>query len=135
MAHDGFRTAAAQQRYLVTRPTSRRAARAATWITGDPAPGSYADALAGLFLTGFACFGPPTHTPPARLIGDRVLRSVPVPVGVLLAGDTVHDTHRAERRMSSVVPHWRRHVWPAAGHGLPAELPAEVNAVIRDIAR
>jgi pimeloyl-ACP methyl ester carboxylesterase len=71
------------------------------------------------------------HTPPGRLPSDRLLRSVHLPVQVLLAGNTVHDSAKAIRRIQSVVPDWRYHPWPNASHALSAELPDEVNACIR----
>ncbi|WP_307787492.1 alpha/beta hydrolase [Mycolicibacterium sp. S2-37] len=116
---------------LLTRPHSARARRAAAWITGHPAPGSSIDLLTGLFVAGFAACVPPRHTPPLILASDRLLRSVRLPVQVLLAGNTVHDSAKGLRRMQSVVPHWRYHLWPNASHALPAEVPDEVNACIR----
>ena len=109
---------------LQGRPGSARARRAATWITGH-------HALAVLFGAGFAAFEPPLRTPPMRLISDHVLRSVDVPVQVLLAGNTVHDSGKGIARMRSVVPDWRHHLWPNASHALPVELPDEVNDSIR----
>jgi len=105
-------------------PGSARARRAATWITGH-------HALAELFGAGFAAFKPPLRTPPMRLIDDHVLRSVDVPVQVLLAGNTVHDSGKGVARMRSVVPDWRHHLWPNASHALPVELAGEVNDSIR----
>ena len=109
---------------LQGRPGSARARRAATWITGH-------HALAKLFGVGFAEFKPPLRSPPMRLISDHVLRSVDVPVQVLLAGNTVHDSEKGIARMRSVVPDWRHHSWPSASHALPVELPDEVNDDIR----
>lgn len=109
---------------LQGRPGSARARRAATWITGH-------HALAKLFGAGFAAFEPPLRTPPSRLISDQVLRSVDVPVQVLLAGNTVHDSGKGIARMRSVVPHWRHHLWPSASHALPVERPDEVDDSIR----
>jgi pimeloyl-ACP methyl ester carboxylesterase len=109
---------------LQGRPGSARARRGATWITGH-------HALAELFGAGFAAFEPPLRTPPMRLISDQVLRSVDVPVQVLLAGNTVHDSRKGIARMRSVVPDWRHHLWPNASHALPVELPDEVNDYIR----
>lgn len=67
--------------------------------------------LDGLFGAGFAEHSPPVRTPAVRLISDQVLRSVRLPVQVLLAGNTVH-------------------LWPNASHALPIELPGEVNGFI-----
>ncbi len=116
---------------LLWRPRSVRAGRAAAWIIGHHAPDSPIDSLAGLFVAGFAAFAPPVRTPPPRLISDRVLRSIHLPVQVLLAGNTVHDSGKGLRRIGSVVPDWQHHLWPNASHALPAELPDEVNDSIR----
>ncbi|WP_319450016.1 MULTISPECIES: alpha/beta hydrolase [unclassified Mycobacterium] len=119
---------------LLSRPHSVRARRAAAWVTGHPAPGSSIDMLAGLFVAGFATFAPPIRTPPSRFASVRLLRSVRVPVQVLLAGNTVHDSEKGLQRMQSVVPHWRYHLWPNTSHALPAEVPDEVNDCIRQFA-
>jgi hypothetical protein len=52
-------------------------------------------------------------------------------VQVLLAGNTIHDSGKGIRRIRSVVPAWRYHLWRNASHPLPAEVPDEVNACIR----
>ncbi len=109
---------------LQGRPGSARARRAATWITGH-------HTLAELFGAGFAEFAPPVRTPPSRLTSDHVLRSVDIPVQVLLAGNTVHNSGHGIARIRSVVPAWRYHLWPNASHALPVELPDEVNDSIR----
>lgn len=114
-----------------SRPRSARAERAAVWVTGDPEPGSFVDLLAGLFLAGFAAFAPPIGTPTPFFLSGRLLRSVHLPVQVLLAGKTVHDSAKGLQRMQAVVPDWRYHLWPNASHALPAEIPDEVNACIR----
>ncbi|MGE2833307.1 alpha/beta fold hydrolase [Mycobacterium sp. SMC-4] len=119
---------------LLTRPGSQPAGRAAAWITGGAEPGSSIYMLAQLFQAGFAAFGSPVRTPPLLFPADRILRSVPLPVQVLLAGNTVHDSGKAINRMRSVVPPWQCHVWPEAAHLLPAEAPDEVNACIRSFA-
>jgi pimeloyl-ACP methyl ester carboxylesterase len=119
---------------IMSRPRSVGARRAAAWIAGHPAPGSSVDMLAGLFVAGFAAFAPPVRTAPLRFPTDRLLRSVRIPVQVLLAGNTVHDSGKALVRIQSVVPVWRYHLWPNASHALPAELPEEVNASIRQFA-
>ncbi|MEE6140561.1 alpha/beta hydrolase [Mycobacterium sp. 050128] len=119
---------------LLARPHSVRARRAATWVTGHPAPGSSVDMLAGLFVAGFAAFAPPLRTPLLLFPRDRLLRSVHLPVQVLLAGNTVHDSAKGLQRMQSVVPAWRYRLWPDASHALPAEAPDEVNACIRQFA-
>ncbi|MGB3486380.1 MAG: alpha/beta hydrolase [Mycobacterium sp.] len=119
---------------LLSRPRSARAARAAAWIAGNPTPGSSVDRLVGLFVAGFAAFGPPLRTPALHFTSDRLLRSVQLPVQVLLAGNTVHNSGKGIARIRSVVPDWRYHLWPNASHALPAEHPDEVNDFIRRFA-
>jgi hypothetical protein len=63
------------------------------------------------------------------------LRSVGVPVQVLLAGNTIHDSRKRIERIRAVVPAWRYQRWPAAPHALPGEVPGEVNACISGFAR
>lgn len=116
---------------IMSRPRSARAEHAAAWIAGHPAPGSSVDMLAGLFVAGFAAFAPPVRTAPLRFPSDRLLRSVRIPVQVLLASNTVHDSEKGLQRIQSVVPGWRYHLWPNASHALPTEVPDEVNTCIR----
>lgn len=116
---------------LLTRPRSASAKRAAAWVTGQPSQGSSIDTLTRLFLAGFATFGPP-RTAPLLFAQDHILRSVLIPVQVLLAGNTVHDSAKAINRLQAVVPAWHHHLWPHASHALPAEAPDEVNACIRN---
>ena len=116
---------------LLSRPQSARARRAAAWVTGDPAPGSPIEMLTELFVAGFAAFAPPLGTPPLHFSGNRLLRSVDLPVQVLLAGNSVHDSGNAIQRIQSVVPTWRYRLWPNASHALPAEIAGEVNDCIR----
>lgn len=119
---------------LLTRPRSARANRAAAaWVTGHPKPSSSIDLLTPLFLAGFATFGPPHRTAPLFFAPDRLLRSVHLPVQVLLAGKMIHDSDKAINRMKSMVPmRQQHHLWPHAAHSLPAEAPEEVNACIRN---
>jgi pimeloyl-ACP methyl ester carboxylesterase len=119
---------------LLSRPRSARAQRAAAWVLGDPTAGSPVDALTGLFVAGFVSFAPPLNTPPLRFPSSRLLRSVDLPVQVLLAGNTVHNSAKAIRRLASVVPTWRHHVLPNASHALFAECPDEVNDCILQFA-
>ncbi|WP_066897453.1 alpha/beta fold hydrolase [Mycolicibacterium houstonense] len=116
---------------VMTRPRSAGAEQAADWIAGHPAPGSYIGRLAQLFVAGFDAFGPPIHTPAPRFPRERLLRTVRLPVQVLLAGNTVHDSGKAIEWIASAVPSWRYHMWPNASHMLPAEASDEVNAQIR----
>ena len=119
---------------LLSRPHSARAEHAAAWVTGHPPPGSSIAMLTRLFLAGFAAFGPPRRTAPLLFPPDRALRSVHVPVQVLLAGNTIHDPDRAVRRIQSVVPAWHHRLWSQASHSLPIEAADEVNACIRSFA-
>ncbi|MGE2728229.1 alpha/beta fold hydrolase [Mycolicibacterium vaccae] len=116
---------------LLTRPHSPAARRAAAWVTGNPTAGSPIAELTNLFTAGFACFAAPLNTPPLRSSGNRLLEAVSIPVQVLLAGTSVHDTVKAIERLTSVVPAWQIEVWPEAGHMLPVQFPDEVNARIR----
>ena len=87
--------------------------------------------LAELFGAGFAHYAPPIRTPTARLISDRALRSVHLPVQVLLAGNTVHDSATGVHRIWSVVPGWQYRLWPYNSHALPIERASEINDSIR----
>lgn len=109
---------------LLGRPESARAQRAAAWITGH-------HALADLMVRGFAEFTPPVRAATPRLINDAVLQAIQLPVQVLMAGNTVHDSRKGLQRIRSAVPHWGSHFWPDASHALPAELPDEVNGHLR----
>lgn len=120
---------------LGRRPRSVRAQRGAAWIMGQHAPGSFSDMLTGLFVAGFAAFTPPMRGAFPFLPSVRLLRSVHLPVQVLLAGNTVHNSDKGIRRIASVVPGWRYRLWPKATHALPAELPDEVNASIRQFVK
>lgn len=115
-------------------PRSKAAHRAAGWVTGHPAPGSPVDQLRQLFIAGFDAFGPPLNTPPLRFCGDDLLRSVQLPVQVLLAGHSVHNSQKAIQRIQSVAPTWRYRLWPKASHCVQAEVPVEINACIREFA-
>jgi hypothetical protein len=66
---------------------------------------------------------------------DSVLRAVDVPVQVLLAGNTIHDSAKGIERMRAVVPPWRYRLWPDASHMLPCELPDVICDGVRDFAR
>ncbi|MGV0634612.1 alpha/beta hydrolase [Mycolicibacillus trivialis] len=119
---------------LVSFPNSARARRAAGWVTGDRASGSSVDMLTELFVAGFATFVSFLRTPSLQFSGNRLLRSVRLPVQVLLAGNTVHDSRKAVRRIEAVVPGWNYRLWPTASHLLPAEIADEVNDCIREFA-
>ncbi|WP_230983512.1 MULTISPECIES: alpha/beta fold hydrolase [Mycolicibacterium] len=119
---------------LLTRPRSDRAKSAAAWVLGCPATGSPLDALTSLFVAGFVSFGPPLNTPPLRFTNNRLLRSADLPVQVLLAGNSVHSSEKALRRLASVVPTWRCRLLPNDSHALFAENPSAVNGYIRQFA-
>ena len=119
---------------LLSRPRSKRAEHAAAWVTGHPAPGSEVDLLTRVFVAGFDSFAAPLNTPPLRFSGARLLRSVDLPVQVLLAGNSIHHSERAIQRIESAVPAWRYRLWPGASHALPAENHTEINACIRQFA-
>lgn len=119
---------------LLSWPRSKPAERAAAWVTGHPAPGSEIDLLTKVFIAGFDSFRAPLNTPPLKFSGNQLLRSVDLPVQVLLAGRSIHDSQRAIQRLRSVVPAWRHQLWPLTSHALPAEAQAEVNACIRQFA-
>jgi pimeloyl-ACP methyl ester carboxylesterase len=114
----------------ISRPRSTSAERAAAWVLGDNESGSFVDRLAQLWLAGFAAYAP-LGTPSPRFASARLLQSVRLPVQVLLAGNTVHDSAKAVQRIQTVVPGWRHHLWREASHALPVEIPHEVNACIR----
>jgi len=119
---------------LLVRPRSAKAEQAAAWLTGNPAHQNEAGMLCRLFLTGFGTFGAPRRTPPLRYAPDHLLQSVPVPVQVLLAGNSIHNCTAAIERMRAVVPAWTHRLWPQASHLLPVEHADEVNACIREFA-
>lgn len=75
----------------------------------------------------------PGGRPPARPFTDEELRSVDLPLLVLLAErSTLLDPPSAERRLRSLVPSARVETVPGAGHGLPMEEPRLVNQRILD---
>lgn len=117
---------------LSSRPHSVGAQRAAAWVMGHPTPGSSVDTLTRLFVAGFAAFVPPLRAAPLLFPSDRLLRSIGLPVQVLLAGNTVHNSDKALRRIEKVLPAWRHRLWPSVSHALPAEIPNELNACVRE---
>jgi len=117
---------------LLARPNSVRAQHAAAWVMGHPTPGSSVDTLTRLFVAGFAAFVPPLRAAPLLYPSDRLLRSIDLPVQVHLAGNTVHNSDKALKRIDKVLPAWRHRLWPNVSHALPAEIPNELNACIRE---
>ncbi|HET6733709.1 alpha/beta fold hydrolase [Mycobacterium sp.] len=119
---------------LLLLPGAQRKKRAVAEILGHPAPGSLLDSVMQLVMassSAFASFG----TPFPRYVPDSLLRSVDVPVQVLLAGNTIHNSAKGIARLRSVVPSWRHRLWPDATHMLPCEAVDDVGACIRDFAQ
>jgi pimeloyl-ACP methyl ester carboxylesterase len=79
------------------------------------------DALMKLVLAG-RNFRRRLPTPPGYT--DEQLRSVPVPVQVLLGEHSaLHDAQAVAARLAEVVPAWRVEIVPGTGHALPIEAP------------
>jgi pimeloyl-ACP methyl ester carboxylesterase len=115
-------------------PDVERKQRIVEMFCGHPLPGSLLDSVVQLLMaagTEFASFG----TPFPRYPRDSLLRSVDVPVQVLLAGNTIHDSAKGIDRIRAARPSWRYRFWPDASHMLPCEIPDEVTDCIRDFAR
>ncbi|MFL0177635.1 alpha/beta fold hydrolase [Mycobacterium sp. SMC-13] len=118
---------------LLLLPGAERKRRIVAEILGHPAPGSMLDSVMELVMaagTAFASFG----TPFPRYMPDALLRSVEVPVQVLLAGNTIHDSERGLDRIRRVVPSWGHRLWPETTHMLPCEAVSDVVACIRSFA-
>ena len=79
----------------------------------------------------FASFG----TPFRRYTPNSLWRSIDLPVQVLLAGNTIHDSAKGIDRIRKVVPSWHYRLWEDASHMLPCEAVEEVTACIRDLAQ
>lgn len=99
-----------------------------TWIGGgDPVPED--DPAGQVIDAGMRYFRLALPAPPR--FGDAQLRSIGVPVLVLLGGrSVVHDARRALRRARALIPRVTAELWPAATHALSGQFPAEVNARI-----
>lgn len=118
---------------LLLLPGAERKQRTVAGILGHPAPGSLLDSVTELVMaagTAFASFG----TPFPRYIPDSLLQLIDLPVQVLLAGNTIHDSAKGIDRMRSVVPSWGHRLWPEATHMLPCEAVNDIVACIRDFA-
>ncbi|WP_313888748.1 alpha/beta fold hydrolase [Mycolicibacterium sp. CBMA 226] len=118
---------------LLLLPGAERKQRTVAAILGHPAPGSLLDSVMELVMaagSAFASFG----TPFPRYIPDSLLCSVEVPVQVLLAGNTIHDSERGLDRIRRVVPSWGYRLWPEATHMLPCEAVSDVVTCIRSFA-
>ncbi|WP_123025336.1 alpha/beta fold hydrolase [Mycolicibacterium stellerae] len=119
---------------LLLVPGAERKQRTVAELLGHPVRDSLLDSVMQLVMaagSAFASFG----TPFPRYSPDSLLRSVDVPVQVLLAGNTIHDSAKGIDRMRSVVPSWRYRLWPEATHMLPCEAVEDVTACIRDFAQ
>lgn len=115
---------------LLLLPGAERKQRTVAEILGHPAPGSHLDSVMELVMaagSAFASFG----TPFPRYIPDSLLHSIDVPVQVLLAGNTIHDSARGLDRIGRVAPSWGHRLWPEATHMLPCEAVGDVVACIR----
>lgn len=119
---------------LLLVPGAERKQRIVETLCGNPSPGSQAENLVHLIMAAGAEFAS-VGTPFPRYPRDSLLRSVDVPVQVLLAGNTIHDSAKGIERIGAVAPSWRHRLWPDLSHLLPCELPDEVNDCIRDFAR
>lgn len=118
---------------LLLLPGAERKRRTVAEILGHPAEGSLLDSVMELVMaagSAFASFG----TPFPRYIPDYLLESVDVPVQVLLAGHTIHDSVKGIDRMCRVAPTWGHRFWPEATHMLPCEAVGDVVACIRSFA-
>ncbi len=103
-------------------------------LLGRPEPGSLLDSVMQVVLAAgaaFASFG----TPFPRYVRDSRLRSIEVPVQLLLAGRTIHDSARGLDRVRKVAPSWSCRLWPDATHMLPCEAVEDVSACIRGFAQ
>lgn len=115
-------------------PGDERKKRILEAFCGNPPPGSQADSVITVSTAAggeFVGFG----TPFPRYPSDSLLRSIGVPVQVLLAGNTIHDPGKAIDRIRTVVPSWTYRVWANSSHMLPCEIPEEVSQSIRDFVR
>lgn len=115
---------------LLLLPGAERKQRTVAEILGHPAPGSLLESVMELVMaagSAFASFG----TPFPRYVPDSLLQSVDVPVQVLLAGNTIHDSGKGIDRMRRVAPSWGHRLWPGATHMLPCEAVSDVTACVR----
>lgn len=116
---------------LMLLPGANRKERIVRELLGNPEAGSVLDSVRELVLAAgaeFASFG----TPFPKYPSDSLVRSVCVPVQVLLAGNTIHDSARAIARIGRVAPSWRYRLWPTATHLLPCEEVRDVSDCVRD---
>lgn len=116
---------------LLLLPGAERKKRIVEELLGHPVSGSVLDSVMQLVMVAgqeFASFG----TPFPRFTPDSLLRAVEVPVQVLLAGNTIHDSAKGIDRLRSVASSWRYRLWGEASHMLPCEVVDEVSACIRD---
>ncbi len=119
---------------LLLMPGAERKERTVAELLGRPQSGSLLDSVMQLVMaagSAFASFG----TPFPRFAPDSLLRSIDMPVQVLLAGRTIHDSAKGIERMRRVVPSWNHRLWPHASHMLPCEDITGVSACIRGFAQ
>jgi len=106
-------------------PVRRRALR---WIIG----GGSLDTPTGRVTTAVAAGHRGAAVPPA-LLSDDELRSLTLPVQVLLGAESrTHDAARAARRARALLPDARVELVPGVGHSLSGERPDLVEARVLD---
>lgn len=95
------------------------------WINGGVPP-EQDDPVAAVIQAGMRNFR--MAAPMPDHITDEQLRSITLPVLVLVAGRSVmHDAKAAHDRARSLIPEVQAELWSTATHSLPAEFPAEVD--------
>jgi pimeloyl-ACP methyl ester carboxylesterase len=103
-----------------------------SWISGG-AKVPQGDPVAEVITAGIHDFNITLPTP--RPFTDEQLRSIQVPMLVIIGGRSVIHDPRAAHTRSALIPHVQAELWPAATHALSGELAAEVNErVLRFIA-
>ncbi len=113
---------------LVNLPVISRWARPAflSWISGGiPVP--TADPVAAVIDAGIRDYR--IGAPVPEFFTDDELRSIRVPVLVLIAGRSViHHAPAALARARTLIPHAQAELWPHASHAISGECAVEVNA-------
>jgi hypothetical protein len=75
----------------------------------------------------------PSHAPMTATGRGSAISDMASKESSVATAPTVHDSAKGLRRIQAVVPEWRYHLRPNASHALPAEVPDEVNASIRQL--
>ncbi|MEV6796598.1 alpha/beta hydrolase [Streptomyces sp. NPDC051320] len=95
------------------------------WINGGVPP-SDDDPVAAVIQAGMRDYQ--MAAPMPEYINDDQLRSITIPVLVLVAGRSVmHDPKAAHTRARSLIPDVQAELWATSTHSLPSESPVEVN--------